>query len=182
MSTPTELAHDAEHAADRLRDWLVEGPAQQDDGGIAGVIDADGQGRYVYGEITGYYLHWLAQARGATEDRRAHRAARALAWVESHYRDNLPPTRIQPDANASLKSPKRRNHGVPDADGGASTSARPSASLSTSATRNVAGSGTPDARYAAFSGSTAPWHTIGPMSVAAQSARPAAMRCALPNA
>ena len=51
-------------AAARLRGWLLEGPAQlrtgEHAGGVAGSFDAQGRAGYVYGEITGYYLHWLA--------------------------------------------------------------------------------------------------------------------------
>ena len=97
MPMPVDLAFAAERAANRLRDWLIEGPVQLDDGGIAGVVDADGRSRYVYGEITGYYLHWLAQARSAAPARRRERAARALVWVEANYCDTLPPTRVYRD-------------------------------------------------------------------------------------
>lgn len=95
MSNPAELASRAERAANQLRDWLIDGPAQQADGGVAGVVDASGGCRYVYGEITGYYLHWLAQARSADLQRRRERAAAALSWVEANYHATLPPTRIQ---------------------------------------------------------------------------------------
>ncbi len=50
--------------AQALRDWLIEGPAQlksgPEAGAVAGTIESSGAVHYVYGEITGYYLHWLA--------------------------------------------------------------------------------------------------------------------------
>jgi hypothetical protein len=98
MPNPAELASRAERAANQLRDWLIEGPAQQADGGVAGVVDASGGCRYVYGEITGYYLHWLAQARSVDPQRRRERAARALTWVEAHYHQALAPTRLTRDS------------------------------------------------------------------------------------
>lgn len=99
MPNPAELASRAERAANQLRDWLIEGPVQQADGGVAGVVDAVGGCRYVYGEITGYYLHWLAQARSADPQRRRERAARALAWVEANYHEALAPTRLVRDSD-----------------------------------------------------------------------------------
>lgn len=54
----------ADATAARLRAWLLGGAVQQRDGehagGIYGAFDDDGAARYVYPEITGYYLHWLA--------------------------------------------------------------------------------------------------------------------------
>lgn len=98
-------------AAARLRHWLLEGPAQlrsgEHAGGVAGSFDAQGRAGYVYGEITGYYLHWLADlAGGAAADggrgadaaaRReggAARAAAAVAWCERQFMQGVPPTRI----------------------------------------------------------------------------------------
>jgi hypothetical protein len=84
-------------AAARLRDWLLEGPAQlrdgPDAGGVAGTFDASGAPYYVYGEITGYYLHWLADHEPTLDVCRAANAA--LGWAARAYGDNaLPPTRI----------------------------------------------------------------------------------------
>lgn len=84
--------------AQALRDWLVSGPAQvqsgPEAGAVAGTIEPSGAVHYVYGEITGYYLHWLAT--GAVDVANATRKARsALAWVVRRYTgDQLPPTRI----------------------------------------------------------------------------------------
>lgn len=89
----------AERAADQLREWLLNGPAQQREGaeagGVAGAIDSNGRARYVYGEITGYYLHWLAQPHADAAALRAERAQQALHWVERRYgAAALPATRI----------------------------------------------------------------------------------------
>ena len=83
--------------ADRLRGWLLDGPAQlregPDAGGVAGTFDASGAPHYVYGEITGYYLHWLADLEPTLEVCRAANAA--LVWATRVYSEGaLPPTRI----------------------------------------------------------------------------------------
>jgi hypothetical protein len=87
-SNPTATAPvDAARAtAGRLREWLLQGPAQlrsgDEAGGVAGTIGADGTPRYVYAEITGYYLSWLADVAmdDATETMRE-RARLALTWA-----------------------------------------------------------------------------------------------------
>ena len=84
-------------AASRLRQWLLEGPAQlrggEHAGGVAGSFDAQGRAGYVYGEITGYYLHWLAGLDGEHGER-SRRAAAAVAWCERQFAQGVPPTRI----------------------------------------------------------------------------------------
>ncbi|MBN8482336.1 MAG: hypothetical protein J0L88_12175, partial [Xanthomonadales bacterium] len=35
-------------------------------GAVIGALDDAGRARYAYPEITGYYLHWLAEARDRT--------------------------------------------------------------------------------------------------------------------
>ncbi len=84
--------------------WLLEGPAQLRDGAHAGAIAGtlhDGRATYVYPEIAGYYLQWLAwRARtfGGTPAlaTRAHRVQDWLgAWLAA---DATPRTRIYLDA------------------------------------------------------------------------------------
>ncbi len=71
---------------------LADGPQR---GGVAGSVDAEGRARYVYGEITGYYLTWLSSPHLADAPERAARAAAAAEWAERNYlADPLPPTRI----------------------------------------------------------------------------------------
>jgi hypothetical protein len=90
--------------ADALSHWLLTGPAQMvagpHAGGVAGCVDADGRARYVYPEVTGYFLHWLAwqsaastNAASAGELRRRAGAAQGwlLRWISG---DVPPPTRI----------------------------------------------------------------------------------------
>ncbi|MEO8137238.1 MAG: hypothetical protein ABI831_25060, partial [Betaproteobacteria bacterium] len=47
-----------------IADWLLRGPAQArtgaNAGGVAGCIAVSGSPLYVYPEIAGYYLQWLA--------------------------------------------------------------------------------------------------------------------------
>ena len=89
----------ASSAAARLRGWLLSPGIQQREGahagGVAGSLDAQGRARYVYPEITGYYLHWLAEARDATGlDEARVAAARATDWARRQFeRGTLPPTR-----------------------------------------------------------------------------------------
>ncbi len=93
-----DAAAAAATTAQALRDWLAHGPAQvqsgPEAGAVAGTIEPSGAAQYVYGEITGYYLHWLAS--GAVDVANATRKARsALTWVVRRYMgDQLPPTRI----------------------------------------------------------------------------------------
>ena len=88
-------------AAARLRRWLLDGPAQlrsgEHAGGVAGSFDAQGRAGYVYGEITGYYLHWLADL-GREQSQRA-RAA--VAWCEKQFAQGVPSTRIYLGAAAN---------------------------------------------------------------------------------
>lgn len=88
---------DSVAAAAGLREWLLQGPAQLRDGehagGVAGSFDAQGRAGYVYGEITGYYLHWLAGLPLALQARST-RAFAALAWCERVFAEGVPATRI----------------------------------------------------------------------------------------
>jgi hypothetical protein len=86
---------------ERIERWLIEGPAQQrtgnHQGAIAGWVDADGCAEYVYPEIAGYYLQWLAwKARWPGPRDRLGTRARATqrwlaAWIET---DATPQTRL----------------------------------------------------------------------------------------
>lgn len=84
-------------AAGALRHWLLDGPAQlragEHAGGVIGSLDAAGQAVYVYGEITGYYLHWLAGLEDATTVR-AERARAAVDWCERQFAAGVPATRV----------------------------------------------------------------------------------------
>ena len=95
------LARDAAATSVRLRDWLLRGPAQvhhgQQVGGVAGAVDGDGSPRYVYAEITGYYLSWLADIGADGGDAAIRmRASLAVAWARRAFaRDGFAPqTRI----------------------------------------------------------------------------------------
>jgi hypothetical protein len=97
---PSVAAAVATAAALRIRRWLLQGPAQirsgEQAGGVAGWLDANGRPDYVYAEITGYYLHWLAEETGA-DDRisRRENAQAAVAWCERRCAAGaLPATRI----------------------------------------------------------------------------------------
>jgi len=87
-------------ASAALRRWLLDGPAQlragEHAGGVAGSLDADGRAAYVYVEITGYYLHWLA-GLDADAARRATRARAAIDWCERRFAAGVPATRIYLD-------------------------------------------------------------------------------------
>lgn len=87
-------------AAQRLRDWLLQGPAQlrhgPQVGAVAGSLDEAGRANYAYPEITGYYLHWLAElAEDAVDSRAAVAAQAALDWFcRACDGRRLPATRI----------------------------------------------------------------------------------------
>ena len=80
--------------------WLLDGPGQiasgEHVGGVAGVVEADGGAAYVYPEITGYYLQWLAWR--ATRDGNgallARRAQAAQHWLVRWLALDPPPTRV----------------------------------------------------------------------------------------
>ena len=85
-------------AAARLRHLLLHGPVQLREGsmagGVAGVLIAGEQPLYVYGEITGYYLHWLATPNNDREQ--CQRAAQlAVDWLTRYLAQQpRPPTRV----------------------------------------------------------------------------------------
>jgi hypothetical protein len=116
-SVHADLAHAARDTAARLRAWLLHGPASvrtgAQTGGVAGSIAADGSPRYVYAEITGYYLSWLADL-SATESAALaiEPAKRAIAWATRAFASSaqIPPTRIYLDATES--APDWRNDAV----------------------------------------------------------------------
>lgn len=81
--------------------WLLQDGAQiasgPHAGGVAGWLDAAGQAEYVYPEITGYYLHWLAwrAATGTNHHRLRTRAAAAHGWIGKWLTsDEIPATRV----------------------------------------------------------------------------------------
>jgi hypothetical protein len=87
-------------ARERLVAWLLEGPAQRRDaphaGAVAGVLEAADAPAYVYPEITGYYLQWLAwrACAGTARDALATRAAAAQSWLARWAADAVPRTRV----------------------------------------------------------------------------------------
>jgi hypothetical protein len=104
---PVETNADvARAAATRLRHWLLHGPAQLSDGrhcgGVAGRVQ-NAQPVYVYAEITGYFLHWLADlTTQETHEVLSERARRAIDWSTRQFAaGRVPPTRAYLDAAAS---------------------------------------------------------------------------------
>lgn len=101
------LTVSAEQTARRLRRWLLAGSVQcaggAQAGGVYGAFDGDGQARYVYPEITGYYLHWLADVASADTDPTLRTAAQAAVdWAERVLADGgVPPTRSYVDADGA---------------------------------------------------------------------------------
>jgi len=74
----------ARTAATHISAWLLSPQVQLREGvhagAIAGAMDGAGLARYVYPEITGYYLHWLAEAH-------TDRARETLATAASNASD-----------------------------------------------------------------------------------------------
>lgn len=105
MAPPT-LIERCDDTAARLRSWLLGGSVQCTQGahagGVFGAFDADGKARYVYPEITGYYLHWLADVAhaDAADARLADAATAASDWASRVLADGaVPATRAYVDGS-----------------------------------------------------------------------------------
>jgi hypothetical protein len=88
----------AELAASQLQQHLLRGPAQlasgPQRGGVAGTLAPTGEALYVYGEITGYYLQWLASLN-TNHTVRAAKAQAAQTWLQQYLAMSpWPPTRL----------------------------------------------------------------------------------------
>jgi hypothetical protein len=100
VSSSVELtAAEISAIAQRITEWLLTAPIQPPcepyaGCGVAGWLDADGAPSFAYGEITGYWLTWLAGIHGdypAAEGR----AAAAVTFLDSVWSGTEPPpTRI----------------------------------------------------------------------------------------
>jgi hypothetical protein len=84
-----------DEAIGNLADWLLEGPVQvttgADRGGVVGWLEGDRTSAFVYPEICGYYLTWLAwvaEREPARAARARSRAATVLSWLERHECDH----------------------------------------------------------------------------------------------
>lgn len=98
-----DLVVSAAAAALRLQNSLLHGGARQRDGehrgAVAGTLKPDGSALYVYGEITGYYLHWLGSMPPTTAGVPA-AATAALDWLQRYlHGSELPLTRVYLHAN-----------------------------------------------------------------------------------
>jgi hypothetical protein len=100
-TSPPEALDGVADARTLLSSWLL-GPIVQlgagpHAGAAIGWTDSDGNGAYVYPEITGYYLQWLAwqaACHGARDDTRR-RAAAAQRWLRSWVSTaGVPATRV----------------------------------------------------------------------------------------
>jgi hypothetical protein len=96
----------AEHARKlnrqaRFDRWLADSGVQRDDGAVGGWLDEGGVAPYVYPEIVGYYLQWLAwrASDGETDIVLAARAGAAQRWLRVWLAADGPPvTRVFADA------------------------------------------------------------------------------------
>lgn len=82
---------EARAAAARVRGWLLSPHVQLRSGvhtgAVVGAMDSAGRARYVYPEIAGYYLHWLAEVPGdAARDELSAAASRAVDWAARQFR------------------------------------------------------------------------------------------------
>src|SRR5437867_5322968 len=98
---PARDQQSIETTRDTVARWLLHGGAQIRDGahagGVAGVVSGNGSAEYVYPEITGYYLQWLAWyavSRGHSMQL-VERAKAAQGWLRTWLRsEELPATRV----------------------------------------------------------------------------------------
>lgn len=87
FSFAARATHPASRADGTIAQWLFTGPAQvragAHSGGVAGCVAAGGSAKYVYPEIAGYYLQWLAwrTQRFGNSPALADRAAAVQAWL-----------------------------------------------------------------------------------------------------
>ena len=100
-ATPSQIASAAGHSRDALTSWLLGDRVQVASGihagAAAGWVDREGRASYVYPEITGYYLQWLAwhAACHGVNDETRRRAAAAQRWLLSWaFGAETPETRI----------------------------------------------------------------------------------------
>ena len=102
---PATLARAPERAprSAAVATWLLHGPAQLTQGphagAVAGVVAADGSAAYVYPEIAGYFLQWLAWRAGRDGPREALRARAAALqrWLAAWLAHAPPRTRVHID-------------------------------------------------------------------------------------
>jgi len=99
--TPARIAGGAGHAREALSSWLLGDHAQLTSGthagAAAGWVDREGLASYVYPEITGYYLQWLAwhAACHGVNNETCRRAGAAQRWLLSWaFGAQPPPTRV----------------------------------------------------------------------------------------
>jgi hypothetical protein len=100
-ATRSRIASGAGHSRDALTSWLLGERAQVASGihagAAAGWVDREGRASYVYPEITGYCLQWLAwhAACHGVNDETRRRAGAAQRWLLSWaFGAETPETRI----------------------------------------------------------------------------------------
>jgi hypothetical protein len=107
LSAPAPAATSVSSARDAVAAWLLGDTAQmregRERGAVAGWLDADGRASFVYPEITGYYLQWLAwhASREGPAGELRRRADAAQRWLATWLTGPRPlPTRVylRPDA------------------------------------------------------------------------------------
>ncbi len=103
LAAPRARAAERAPGDNRVAAWLLHGPAQLSSGphagAIAGTLTADGRAAYVYPEIAGYYLQWLAwrARRDGDTQALAARAAGVQRWLRTWLAATPPPTRVHLD-------------------------------------------------------------------------------------
>ena len=104
---PDATFHASEAAATRIAAWLISVPVQRKasahEGAVAAWIDDHRRAHYVYPEITGYYLQWLAWLAERQGVRPVHveRAASAQRWLARWLDSRHAPTRVYLDETIS---------------------------------------------------------------------------------
>lgn len=88
--------NEAAELAGRIRSWLLNAPVQAEAGvhrgGVAGWLDDRDRMEFIYGEITGYYLVWLAWMAGSSRLGAAamEKVNAAAKWIGARNRNGAP--------------------------------------------------------------------------------------------
>ena len=95
IDQPAPTADEMSKTARRIRTWLLSSRVQMRSGphagAVAGAVNREGVPGYVYPEITGYYLHWLAEIGAPATRALAGAANLATQWAALQFANSAVP-------------------------------------------------------------------------------------------